>query len=229
MKDSAVDVTLIIFETSTIKEMTLKSIHKQNQYFFIGYFLSLIIAIFILIFYSKADGFILLNPFHSKFLDQIFIWATYLGDGIFVITLGIVLFLLKRRFLALMILSSYLLSGIIVQILKYFILEARPALYLEKTNYPYFIEDVTLHNFHSFPSGHTASIFALAAVLSFAINNKKYSIIFLMLAAFVGYSRMYLGQHFMDDVFVGSIIGVLSSIICWIYFENFFKKFLKIS
>lgn len=209
--------------------MTLKSIHKQNQYFFIGYFLSLIIAIFILIFYSKADGFILLNPFHSKFLDQIFIWATYLGDGIFVITLGIVLFLLKRRFLALMILSSYLLSGIIVQILKYFILEARPALYLEKTNYPYFIEDVTLHNFHSFPSGHTASIFALAAVLSFAINNKKYSIIFLMLAAFVGYSRMYLGQHFMDDVFVGSIIGVLSSIICWIYFENFFKKFLKIS
>lgn len=209
--------------------MTLKSLYQQNRYFFVGYFLLLLISIYILIFYSKADGFILMNPWHTNFLNQVFIPLTYFGDGIFVIALGLILFFLKRRFLALMILSSYALSGIIAQVLKYFIIEPRPAVYLEKTNYPYFIDEVTLHNFHSFPSGHTASAFALAAVLSFAVKNKKYSILFLLMAALVGYSRMYLGQHFLDDVFAGSVIGVLSSIICWMYFEKSFKRILKLS
>lgn len=209
--------------------MSLKSLYKQHHLFFIGYFLLMIIAIFILIYYSKADGFIAMNPFHSGFFNQIFIWTTILGDGIFVIALAIILFFLQRRFLSLMILSSYLLSGIIAQVLKYFITEARPALYLENTNYPHFIDEVTLHNFHSFPSGHTASAFALAAILSFAVKDEKYSILFLLIATLVGYSRIYLGQHFMDDVLAGSVIGVLSSIICWIYFEKGFKRILKIN
>ncbi len=208
--------------------MTLKSLYKQNQFFFLGYFLFLVIGIFVLTFYSKADGFILMNPLHSKALDQFFILFTYVGDGFFMVILAIVLFLLKRKFLALMVFSSFAVSGIAAQVLKYFIIEPRPALLLEKTNYPYFIEEITLHNFHSFPSGHTASIFALAAVLSFAIKSKKFSLLFLLIAALVGYSRMYLGQHFMDDVFAGSVIGVLSSIICWIYFEKGFKRILKI-
>jgi membrane-associated phospholipid phosphatase len=206
--------------------MALKSFYKQNLFFFIGYLLLAIIAGFILIFLSKADGFFLMNPLHSDFLDMVFIPFTYFGDGFFIITLGVVLFFLKRRMLSLMILSSYLISGILAQILKYFIVEARPAFYLEKTNYPHFIDGVTLHNFHSFPSGHTASAFALAAVLSFAMKNKNYSVLFLLWAVLVGYSRMYLGQHFMDDVFAGSLIGILSSVFCWIYFQNGFRKIL---
>jgi membrane-associated phospholipid phosphatase len=174
------------------------------------------------------DGFFLINSFHAKFLDWIFIPFTYFGDGIFVIALSVTLFFLKKKYLSLMILGSYALSGIIVQGLKYFIEEARPAYYLAKTNYPYFIDGVTLHNYHSFPSGHTASAFALAAVLSFSVKNKNYSIFFLIMAALVGYSRMYLGQHFMDDVLAGSVIGILSSVICWVYFEKGFKKILKL-
>lgn len=208
--------------------MTLKSLFKSNRIFFIGYFLFLVIAVFVLIFYSKADGFILINPYHSYILNQFFIPYTYVGHGIFVIGLAIVLFFFKRRFLSLMVLSSYFLSGIIAQVLKYFILEARPALYLKRTNYPYFIDHVTLHNFHSFPSGHTASAFAMAAVLSFSVKNKNYTILFLILAALVGYSRLYLGQHFIDDVSAGSVLGVFSAIICWIYFEKGFKRILKI-
>ena len=196
--------------------MTLRTIYKQNRFFFIGYFLLMIIAFFILIYYSKANGFILLNPLHSNFLNQFFIPFTLFGDGFFVVALGILLFIFKKRFLSLMVISSYVLSGIIAQVLKYFILEARPAVYLQKTNYPYFIDQVTLHNFHSFPSGHSASAFALAAVLSFSIKNKNYSLFFLLMASLVGYSRMYLGQHFMDDVFAGSVVGVFSAIICWI-------------
>ena len=50
-----------------------------------------------------------------------------------------------------MVISSYALSGIIAQVLKYYIVEARPAVFLKDSSYKYFIENVTLHNFHAFP------------------------------------------------------------------------------
>lgn len=204
--------------------MTLSDLYKQNKIFFLGYFLLLIIAGFLWIFFSKANGFILLNPYHSKFLNVFFIIVTTMGDGIFSVIVSIVLFLFGKRFLALMVFSSFAISGILTQLIKMFISEARPALFLAKDNYPYFIEHVTLHNFHSFPSGHSTSAFALAAILCFAVKNKKFSILFLLGAALVGYSRIYLGQHFITDVAVGSIIAVLISIFCWIYFEKYFRR-----
>lgn len=170
-----------------------------------------------------------MNPYHSSLLNYFFIPYTYVGDGFFIIALALFLFFLRKKYLSLMIISSYLISGIFVQILKSFISEARPAYFLANTNYPYFIKNVTLHNYHSFPSGHAASAFALAAVLSFSVKNKSYSILFLLLAALVGYSRIYLGQHFMDDVLPGSFLGIISAIICWIYFEKIFKKILKMN
>jgi membrane-associated phospholipid phosphatase len=136
---------------------------------------------------------------------------------------GILLFVFKKRFLSLMVLSSYALSGIIVQVLKYYIIEARPAVYLKDSSYQYFIEDVTLHNLHAFPSGHTATAFAMAAILSFAAKNKYYSILYTAAAILVGYSRIYLAQHFIDDVLAGAVIGLLSAIICRIFFEKLFN------
>ena len=204
--------------------MTLKSVFKQNRFFFVGYFFLLLMAIFVWIFYSKPDGFILLNPYHSEFLDVLFIGITLIGDGFFSAALSIILFFFNKRFLALMIFSSFAISGIVTQVLKFFISEARPGLFLAQTNYPYFIENITLHNFHSFPSGHSTSAFALVAILSFAIKNKNFSIFFLIMGALVGYSRIYLGQHFITDVAAGSIIGLFFSIICWMYFEKYFKR-----
>lgn len=209
--------------------MSTRQLFKQNKTFFLGYIFLALIAVALLLFFSKADGFVFMNPVHTNFLNLFFMGVTFLGDGIFVILLAVILFFFQKKFVSLMILSSYFLSGIIAQVLKFFITEARPAYYLEKTNYPYFIEGVTLHNYHSFPSGHTASAFALAAVLSFFMKDKNYSVLFLFIALLIGYSRIYLGQHFMQDVVAGSLAGVVSSVICWICFEKFFKKILKIN
>lgn len=203
--------------------MSLSSLFKANRSFFFGFFLFVILCCFILFFYSKADGFYLLNPYHSQLINFIFIYLTYLGDGFFCIGIGLLLLLFRNYFLGLMVLSSYAVSGIIAQVLKYYILEARPAVFLKDTTYKYFIENVTLHNFHAFPSGHTASAFAMAAVLSFALKNKRYSIFFLTGAIIVGYSRIYLAQHFPDDVLAGALIGFVSAICCWVFFYKFFS------
>ncbi len=204
--------------------MTLLLLYKKNRLFFLLFLLFFLIAVFILLFLSKANGFYFLNPYHNNFFTWFFIIFTWLGDGIFCIATGLLLFIFNRRFLGLMVISSYAISGIIAQVLKYFIVEARPAVLLKDSSYQYFIEDVTLHNLHAFPSGHTASAFALAAVLSFFARNKNYSSLFLATATLVGYSRIYLAQHFLDDVLAGSIIGVLSAIICWIFFDKIFRR-----
>jgi membrane-associated phospholipid phosphatase len=203
--------------------MTLKSVYKENQSFFLGYFFLLIIALVILLADTKAAGFILLNPYHSNFLDFVFEGITLLGDGIFTVAFCVVLLFVKKRYLSFMVFLSFATSGILTQVIKDFVSEARPALFLQKTNYPYFIDHVTLHNFHSFPSGHTTSAFALASIIAFAVKDKKYALPLLALAALVGYSRIYLGQHFLLDVTVGSIIGVLFSIVCWMSFQSFYE------
>ena len=207
--------------------MTSKTFLKQNRIFFIVYLFLLIVAFLVWVLETKKGAFILLNPYHTVFLDFVFIGITLIGDGFFSIALCVSLFFIKRKHLALMVFVSFATSGIFAQILKYFITEARPALFLQKSNYPYFIENVTLHNFHSFPSGHSTSAFALFAILAFAVENKSYSILFLVMAALVGYSRIYLGQHFIADVGIGSFIGVIFSIATFMYFQKYNENLKK--
>jgi membrane-associated phospholipid phosphatase len=59
----------------------------------------------------------------------------------------------------------------------------------------------------SFPSGHTASSFASAWVLSTIW--RRSSPIFLGLASMVGFSRIYAGAHYPGDVASGAIAGTL--------------------
>ena len=65
-----------------------------------------------------------------------------------------------------------------------------------------------------FPSGHTSSAFATAT--SLAITTKKWYVAVPAFAwsASVGYSRIYLGQHYPSDVIMGAIVGTSSAIIC---------------
>ena len=206
---------------------SLKVIIKQNPGYFICLLLFFLSASYICLFYSKAEGFYLLNPYHNDAATAFFIFFTFLGDGLFCVAVGIALFFFNRRYLSVLVISSFLLSGLIVQVLKYFIIEARPAVFLKEGTYKYFIDEVTLHNFHTFPSGHTASAFALATVLAVVLSNRPGGIIFLLIAILVGYSRIYLGQHFLIDVLFGALIGVVSAMACLYVFRKdtgFFKK-----
>ena len=58
----------------------------------------------------------------------------------------------------------------------------------------------------SFPSGHSGAAFLTATVLSAHLGR---SLIFFGLAAIVAFSRLYLEDHYLSDVVVGTGIGLV--------------------
>ncbi len=105
-------------------------------------------------------------------------------------------------------LYAVLLSGLVVQLLK--AVFERPRLahsseyILHAITHPSFF-DLT-GRFNSFPSGHTATAFALAAVLG--KYHPRIKIPLYLTALLIGASRLALGAHYLSDVTGGALLGL---------------------
>jgi undecaprenyl-diphosphatase len=63
----------------------------------------------------------------------------------------------------------------------------------------------------SFPAGHAATAFAGATVVAF-LAPRAAPVLFLV-AALIGYSRVYVGDHYPTDVLAGAVIGVVVGLV----------------
>ncbi|MEO7531158.1 MAG: phosphatase PAP2 family protein [Sediminibacterium sp.] len=78
---------------------------------------------------------------------------------------------------------------------------------------------------YSFPSGHTSSAFSIATSLSLTCKKWYITVPAFAWATGVGYSRMYLGQHYPSDVFVGALVGAGGAYAShWLNKKFFFRK-----
>jgi membrane-associated phospholipid phosphatase len=120
---------------------------------------------------------------------------------------------------------------LLVQIAKRFIwFEApRPKVFFDKLPDIHYVSDVHLNASHSFPSGHTAGAFALFMALALISKRPVWQMLFLITALLVGYSRLYLSQHFPIDVVVGSVIGTVSALLSYSWFIDSSMKGLDMS
>jgi len=59
---------------------------------------------------------------------------------------------------------------------------------------------------HTFPSGHAATSFAAATILSTA--NPRLGPLWFLLATAIGFSRVYVGVHYPVDVIGGAVLGI---------------------
>lgn len=191
----------------------LRSIVVANRNFLLCYAFFFLVGLTILLAKGKMASFLLLNPFHQTLLDYFFIAFTYLGDGIFAVAVILLLMVLRRWPQAWQLLIAFLLSALMAQILKNVFSMPRPLEVFNHGEYTYFIDGITHHGHSSFPSGHSTSVFTLATMLAIFERNKRMNVLYLLTAVSVGYSRIYLGQHFLTDVLMGSFLGVTISIL----------------
>ncbi len=114
--------------------------------------------------------------------------------------------------------GSLIINTAITQGLKYTFNRQRPYISYPGQVFPYSFDTDP-----SFPSGHTSSAFATATTLS--IEFKKWYVVIpaYLWAGGVGYSRLYLGEHYPTDVLAGAAVGAGSAILShWLT-----KRFLR--
>lgn len=187
----------------------LKKIWSLPYYFILTLIFFLVSVTFIVI-YSKPQGFILLNSYHTPWLDYFFKIYTNLGDGLACLAIIIFLLIWDKRKKAVTLFTAFLSSGLAVSLLKSCFQQPRPKTYfqIEGLDYPEFMNDMVMHSSNSFPSGHTTTAFAAATVLVLVYKKNNISLPCLFAAILVGYSRIYLAQHFPEDVLAGACTGV---------------------
>lgn len=177
----------------------------KNRIFIILYLIFFISIGFILIIYSKKDIHLAINHYHCIFFDKFFIFVTFLGSGVTAIVLSLIMLFIRYRF-AIFIFLSYAISGIVVQLIKNFLFPhvPRPYEFFVNGNGLYLIPGISMNTFMSFPSGHSATAFAVFYCLSVIYNLKNknlMNLIFFISALLISFSRVYLSQHFLIDIY----------------------------
>ncbi len=108
----------------------------------------------------------------------------------------------KSRYNAYESLGGLAFSAIVAEALKYGVDRQRPA---EK--HPGEIFPQSNEHGHSFPSGHATVAFATATTLALEYKKWYITVPAYLWAAGVGYSRVYMGEHYPTDVIGGAVIG----------------------
>lgn len=148
--------------------------------------------------------------------DHVFAMVTFLGNALIIsIGTGLIGFWLarQRNWKKLILLFSSVAGGALLNlVLKNIFQRTRPAIpgaYMAETGF-------------SFPSGHSMIslvFYGMVAYLALSYEkNKKWKVLIiagaLLICALIGFSRLYLGVHFLTDVLAGWAAGGLWLAVC---------------
>lgn len=180
------------------------------RYFYLLYFGFALVSLGLITAFSKQEIHLTINAYHSHFWDVFFQIYTHIGEGTFAIIISLLLVLYSIRSFLFSI-TTTIFTGLLVGLIKrvFFYGEPRPLTLLRENPKLYIIPGFEPNEINSFPSGHSASIFALMLCLCFFIKNEKASVPFFFVSLLVCYSRLYLSEHFLIDVLAGATIGIL--------------------
>ncbi len=160
------------------------------------------------------------NTFACPVLDFLMPLITKLGDhGIFCIALSLLLICFKKTRKTGITIGVSLAIGFLVGniFLKNVVGRIRP--YDLNPNVDLLV--AKLHDF-SFPSGHTLACFETAGAIF--LNNKKFGVAALILAALVAFSRLYLYVHYPTDVLAGIVLGIGFALLAGLLVNKAYKK-----
>ena len=225
----------------------MKEFVKQNIVFITLSLLLLLALGSALICVPKGELHLLLCDRHTPARDIFYRYYTHVAEWLpYVLCLLILLF--SKAGHAALAASCIACSELTTQIIKHIVCAPRPLTWFAE-NMPDvqlpLVEGVQMNYWLSFPSGHTTSFFALFFALAIIVGKHSGTLIaegpktkfplglsltlsiflipatLFILAALGGYSRIYLSQHFPEDVFAGMCVGLVISLICCAVFSRF--------
>jgi undecaprenyl-diphosphatase len=156
--------------------------------------------------------FLFLNGLGHPYLDQFMIWMS--AKLVWIPLYLLIIFFLIKKFkrqawipilliIAAVGLSDFITSGI----MKPFFERLRPCKDPDLTG---LVVNIGGCGRYGFASSHAANTMALAVFLHLIYRN-SYTVLLILWALVVSYSRVYLGVHYPGDILVGMIIGALLS------------------
>lgn len=191
----------------------------------VPYLLVLIICMIIKLIFTRQEIYFAVNGLYSPAADFLAPFITDIGNGWTAVAFAVILSFFSYR-KALIVASAFAVTSLSAQVIKYIFDAPRPKLYFkDQLAKIHFVKAVEILSYHSFPSGHTVTAFMIAVLATYWSRNKALGPVFLLIAILVGYSRMYLSEHFFEDVVPGSVIGVVLTVI-WLYWLDS-RKFIR--
>lgn len=170
--------------------------------------------------------FLLLNGLHSPFWDPIMIFAS--GKLTWLPFYLLLIYFITRKqgwktlwwllAIALVIVAT---DQVSVVLFKNMFQRLRPCHTPELQNLVHLVKGCGGQ--FGFISSHAANTFGVAVFLSLLFSNRWATYGLLFWAAFVSYSRIYLGVHFPGDVICGAIVGAGIGISIWLPASYFIK------
>lgn len=109
---------------------------------------------------------------------------------------------------AFLVFCSLVLSGVVVEILKFVIGRARP-IFFDEFGIVGFFPGTFEWAFNSMPSGHTALSFAGLVMLGMLMP--RFKVLTWGLAILIGLSRVAIGAHWPTDVILGAFVGMVAA------------------
>ncbi len=187
--------------------------NKGFRWFLLAYIFFLIAGLFVLALTSYGDVVLFINRFSRMEWDRTADWITRIGLGSTAVIVALGFALYKLRY-TLMLLFNLALVGLLTGIFKNLLFSniARPLKYFDPEAFHRMVRLFDYNLLHSFPSGHSMTIFAVMSLLAYFVGKKYAGLFFVYIAVVVGLTRIYLLQHFFIDVLAGSLLGIICTL-----------------
>jgi len=153
----------------------------------------------------------------NGFFDLFFNFISFLGEQyIYIFIIAVVYYAYDKKLGELLSLSLFF-ASVLNNVIKGIVSAKRP---FEK--FPDRVNNLrpSTSTGHSFPSGHTQGFATFLYAEAFWTRKKNIFIVATILSVLMAMSRMYLGVHFLEDVLVSIVLGIISAWLLVKLFNN---------
>jgi membrane-associated phospholipid phosphatase len=166
--------------------------------------------------HGKHTAFLLLNgPWQQPYWAYVFYLFTALGEWpVIAFTIGMAYYL-KRPYVRYVVMA-FITGGLAIMLFKFGLCShmSRPGLELKDADQLWVSPFLTTAFHHSFPSGHTMTAFIGFTSLQLLFKPGLWGQFVLFFCAMMaGFSRVFNGQHFIEDVLAGALLGYVISFV----------------